>query len=126
MIACPAEIPNLDGDTLYVSQGDLGQLNVLPVMYQGGTRDLGITPVVKRPKGAYEQSSGPKYFVEFDGAGHFAWTDLNKTYQDVISRYSVAFFDRHLKRTGVLNALAELTTGTRFPKQVSSVRAEMK
>jgi hypothetical protein len=35
--------------------------------------------------------------VEFDGAGHFAWTDLRGTYQPTIDAYGVAFFDRYLK-----------------------------
>jgi hypothetical protein len=52
---------------------------------------------VRRFIGAYDLSSSPKYYVEFDGAGHFAWTLLNKTYQDVIDTYSVAFLDRYVK-----------------------------
>ena len=52
-----------------------------PVMYQGGTRDIGITPFINKGNGAYPQSPAPKYYVEFDGAGHFAWTDLNPKYQ---------------------------------------------
>jgi predicted dienelactone hydrolase len=76
--------------------GDLGHMNV-PVMYQGGTLDLGITPTVKRLSGAYEKSSAPKYYVEFQGAGHFAWTDLNPRFHATIDRYSVSFFDRYLK-----------------------------
>jgi predicted dienelactone hydrolase len=81
----------------YISNGDLGHLNV-PVMYQGGTRDFGVTPTVKRENGAYDRSSAPKYYVEFDGAGHFAWTNLNKKFQDSIDAYSVAFFDRYLNQ----------------------------
>jgi predicted dienelactone hydrolase len=83
----------------FVAKGDLPHLNV-PVMYQGGTRDFGETPVVRRAGGAYELSSSPKYYVELDGAGHFAWTDLNKSYQETIDEYSVAFFDRYLKPSG--------------------------
>jgi predicted dienelactone hydrolase len=62
--------------TPYTVKGDLKHLGV-PVMYQGGTRDFGVTPTIKRFSGAYDLSSSPKYYVEFDGAGHFAWTDLN-------------------------------------------------
>ena len=68
-----------------------------PVMYQGGTRDIGITPFINKGNGAYPQSPAPKYYVEFDGAGHFAWTDLNPKYQPAIIEYSRAFFDRCLK-----------------------------
>lgn len=82
----------------YLARGDLGHLNV-PVMYQGGSLDLGETPVVKRAGGAYDLSSAPKYYVEFEGAGHLAWTDLNTRYQEVTDAYSVAFLDRYLKMT---------------------------
>ena len=68
-----------------------------PVMYQGGTRDIGITPLINKRNGAYPQSPAPKYYVEFDGAGHFAWTDLSPTYQPAIIDYSRAFLDRYLK-----------------------------
>src|SRR5215470_517223 len=50
-----------------------------PVMYQGGTRDFGVTPAVQKTTGAYDQSPEPKYFVEFDKAGHFAWADIGIT-----------------------------------------------
>src|SRR6266849_2042229 len=68
-----------------------------PVMYQGGTRDYGITPFVNKGEGAYDQTPAPKYFVDFDDAGHFAWTNLRGTYHAAIVDYSVAFLDRYLK-----------------------------
>jgi predicted dienelactone hydrolase len=68
-----------------------------PVMYQGGTRDFGITPFIIRSGGAYDQTPAPKYFVEFDGAGHFAWTDMRATYHDAIVGYARGFFDHCLK-----------------------------
>jgi predicted dienelactone hydrolase len=80
----------------YVDKGDLEHMNV-PVMYQGGTRDLGVTPTVRRMNGAYDHSSAPKYYVEFDGAGHFAWTNLNSEYHDAIDAYTIAFLDRYIK-----------------------------
>ena len=67
-----------------------------PVMYQGGTRDLGITPTVRKWQGSYDQSPAPKYFVEFDKAGHFAWTNLSTTAHADIAAYSVAFMDRYV------------------------------
>lgn len=70
---------------------------VAPVMYQGGTRDIGITPFINKGNGAFPQSPSPRYYVEFDGAGHFAWTDLNPKFQDAIVEYSSAFFDRYLR-----------------------------
>ena len=110
--------------TPYIAHGDLPHLNV-PVMYQGGTRDLGITPTVKRLNGAYELSSAPKYYVEFDGAGHFAWTNLNKKYQSIIGTYSLAFFNHYLKSTLVPDSLAPLI-GNPPPKGVSFLRVNVK
>ena len=92
----------------------------IPVMYQGGTRDFGITPTVKKTQGAYDQSKAPKYYVELDGAGHFAWTDLNRAYVSTIDAYSVAFFDAYLKNRK--EGLTKLTRAGR-PKAVSDVRA---
>ncbi|HUA20018.1 MAG TPA: alpha/beta fold hydrolase [Bryobacteraceae bacterium] len=105
----------------YLGIGDLGGMDV-PVMYQGGTVDLGITPSVKRVNGAYDRSSAPKYFVEFKGAGHFAWTDLNARYQKVIGQYSVAFFDQYLKGRDSLTSLTE----TPWPAEVKIVRESVK
>ena len=68
-----------------------------PVMYQGGTRDVGITPWVQKGDGGYAQSPAPKYFVDFEGAGHFAWTNLQPTAHESIVAYSVAFLDHYVK-----------------------------
>ena len=68
-----------------------------PVMYQGGTRDLGITPTINKSMGSYDQSTPPKYYVEFDNAGHLAWTNIVKTAHDPIVRYSVAFMNHYVK-----------------------------
>jgi hypothetical protein len=65
-------------------------------MFQGGTLDIGITPTIRQPKGAYPRASTPKYYVDLKGAGHLAWTDLNPHFQAIISRYSIAFLDRYL------------------------------
>jgi predicted dienelactone hydrolase len=68
-----------------------------PVMYQGGTRDLGITPGLKVEGGAYDQSPAPKYFVELDRAGHFEWTDIRRGAHAAIVAYAVAFMNRHVR-----------------------------
>jgi len=68
-----------------------------PVMYQGGTLDLGLTPAVRRLEGGYDQSPRPKYYFEFDQAGHFAWTDVGGSDREPITRYSVAFMNRYVK-----------------------------
>ena len=97
--------------------GTLDGLAGIPVMYQGGTRDTGITPFVTRPGGIYDKTPAPKYLVEFDGAGHFAWTDLNPMFQSDIIAYSRAFLDHALKGAAFP---AELT---RPHGRVSAVRS---
>jgi len=67
-----------------------------PVQYQGGTSDVGITPFVKQENGCYDQTHAPAMFVEFEGVGHFAWTDLQKKSHTSMTFYTVAFFERHL------------------------------
>jgi predicted dienelactone hydrolase len=110
--------------TPFELNGALDEMN-LPVMYQGGTADLGITPTVKRLNGAYQRSSTPKYFVEFQGAGHFAWTNVNPAFQDLIGRYSVAFFDRYMKGQTTPDPLAPLLAKP-LPRRVSEVRDDVK
>jgi len=68
-----------------------------PVMFQGGSWDFGITPFVIAPDGAFEQAPSPKYYVEFEYAGHFAWTDVRDIDHDAIVSYSVAFMNHYLK-----------------------------
>jgi predicted dienelactone hydrolase len=93
----------------YSDKATLRSMNV-PVMYQGGTRDITITPSVARTGGAYAQSNPPKFFVEFFDAGHLGWTVLTcKPYGSapgcdeqaplarLINQYGIAFFDRYLK-----------------------------
>jgi dienelactone hydrolase len=81
----------------FVLHGQLGSINV-PAMYQGGTRDS-ITRSVEDKGGAYDQTSPPVYFVEFDRAGHLAWTNFkhNKKRRELINYYTLAFLDKYLK-----------------------------
>jgi predicted dienelactone hydrolase len=79
----------------FLARGDLRHLHV-PTMYQGGTRDFGVTPFVKKPGGCFEKTEAPAYFVEFTRAGHLAWTDFKKDYQESVTAYSIAFFDEFL------------------------------
>jgi predicted dienelactone hydrolase len=80
----------------------------VPLMYQGGTADIGITPFLGGPKGAYAEARPPAYFVELKQAGHFAWVDCGKARTTtacfaerrnarLIADYGIAFFDRYLK-----------------------------
>ncbi|MEZ0261312.1 MAG: alpha/beta hydrolase family protein [Alphaproteobacteria bacterium] len=85
----------------FIDHGDLGTLTV-PVMYQGGTRDFGITPSVRKKGGAFEQTAAPAWFVEFINAGHFSWTDREETthapeVKERIVKYSLWFLDHALK-----------------------------
>ena len=91
----------------YLQSGHLGTLGV-PVMYQGGTRDFRITPFVKKAGGAYDLTSAPAYFVEFDGAGHFAWTDLNPDFHASIVTYSLAFLNKYVKGDGAADPTRKL------------------
>lgn len=75
--------------------GALGDIDI-PVMYQGGTRDFGITPDVRRKGGAFDQTPKAVY-VEFEKTGHFGWTDLQSGTHENIARYSLWFFDKTLK-----------------------------
>jgi predicted dienelactone hydrolase len=76
--------------------GHLGDIKV-PVMYQGGTRDTGITPSVKKDGGCFDKTSAPAWFVEFDGVGHFGWTDIEQDAQTRVADYSIRFLDRALR-----------------------------
>jgi len=80
----------------------------VPLMYQGGTLDLGITPSLKGPNGAYAAANPPVYLVELRAAAHFAWTNCGEehttesclarvTNERLIAQYGIAFFNRHLK-----------------------------
>jgi predicted dienelactone hydrolase len=89
----------------FIYKQTLGGL-IAPVMYQGGTRDIGVTPFINKGNGPYPQSPAPKYYVEFDGAGHFAWTDINPKYHGAIVDYSRAFLDHCLKGKPFPAALA--------------------
>ena len=80
--------------------------------------DFAVSPPAP---GAYDRSSSPKYYVEFSGAGHFAWTDLNPKFQALIVRYSVAFFDAYLRDGGDTAPLSALVK-TPFPQGVGSVK----
>jgi predicted dienelactone hydrolase len=82
----------------------------VPVMYQGAEFDVGITPFVEGPKGAYAQSSPPKLFVKLRGGTHFTWTNAvcagepiianclqSRLPARLIDNYAIAFFDLYLK-----------------------------
>jgi predicted dienelactone hydrolase len=108
----------------FIASGTLARLGV-PVMYQGGTLDLGVTPYLRRPGGAYDQTAPPKYFVEFAGASHFAWTNLSNTYRDMIIEYAAAFFGRYLKPAASPDPLDKLLERP-WPQEVKTARHELR
>ena len=93
----------------FLIKGTLGGIQV-PVMYQGGDRDNGITPQIAKPDGAYDQTSPPKYFLELRSTGHLGWTILicepyggvpgcveHSERARLIGDFATAFFDRYLR-----------------------------
>ena len=87
----------------FIVKNTLANIDV-PVMYQGGTQDI-IEPRVN--EAAYAQGQRPKFYVELQGAGHFAWTVLQNTYNASITAYSVGFFDTYLNGAPLDPALRE-------------------
>ncbi|TAL33056.1 MAG: alpha/beta fold hydrolase [Alphaproteobacteria bacterium] len=80
----------------FVAHKTLPNVDV-PVMYQSGTRDLGVLPSLKKKGGGFDQTPSPAWFVIFDKVGHFGFTDLQKTAQQRIIDYSLWFLDHTLK-----------------------------
>ena len=117
----------------YLDKGDIVKINI-PVMYQGGTADLGITPWVQRPGGAYERSNPPKYFIDINQASHMDWSNLvcrgydsvseclaSKDKARVIDAYGIAFFDRYLKEgqdNGILRQKDHMLAEYRYQELV--------
>lgn len=87
----------------FLTGNNLSSLGI-PVMYQVGTRDFGITPSVKKPNGAYAKTGSPSYLVEIDKMGHWGWSNLNHNIakQELIDKYCLAFLNKYLN--GVDNA----------------------
>jgi dienelactone hydrolase len=76
--------------------GSLGHVSA-PVEYQGGTEDYGLTTSVSLPGGCYDATRAPAMFVEFQDAGHLAWTDLVAIDHADMIYYARAFFDAWLR-----------------------------
>src|SRR5690606_15060888 len=86
----PYSEPFLLNDTLHYVHA--------PVMYQGGTVDKPLTPVIGRKGGVYDETPAPKHYVELTGAGHFAWSDMGRNqFEPYVTRYSLAFLNHYLK-----------------------------
>jgi len=65
----------------YQTPSTVPQVTV-PMMFQGGTKDTGVTPWVMgvppdtHDSGAYAESTAPKFFMELQDAGHLDFTNL--------------------------------------------------
>jgi len=84
----------------------------VPVMYQGADFDIGVTPFLEGPEGAYAQSNAPKYYAKLRGGHHFVWTNLqcagtahvaaclaSRPEARLINDYGIGFLDQHLAGT---------------------------
>jgi len=103
----------------FLLHGTLSALSA--VMYQGGTRDFGITPTLQKTAGAYDQSPEPKYFVEFDKAGHFAWADVGITAHEEIVAYSLAFMNHYVKEEPAKPSLTKKIPGVALIRYASEL-----
>ncbi|HXX85077.1 MAG TPA: alpha/beta fold hydrolase [Casimicrobiaceae bacterium] len=83
-----------------------------PVMYQSGTWDLGVKPTMHKAMASYDQSPSPKYYVEFDKVGHFAWADIGRaSAREGIVGYSVWFLDHYVNAAPADRRLTQAERG---------------
>jgi predicted dienelactone hydrolase len=94
----------------YVQHATMSGIAV-PIMFQGGTADSGVTPYVTRRGGAYDSAPAPKYLVVFSGARHSAWGDRRNQSHDGIIAYSIAFLDRYVRDLPATPALTTAMPG---------------
>jgi predicted dienelactone hydrolase len=94
----------------FVEHHTMANLSV-PIMFQGGTADDGVTPFVTRRGGAYDSAPAPKYLVVFSGATHEAWGDRRKGSHDDIVAYSIAFLDRYVRDRAPSATLTTVRSG---------------
>ena len=83
----------------YTVQNKVGGMTNDQTLYQGGTRDAGVTPELIEAGGTFDQASPAKYLQVFDRAGHGAWTDslLGDRFHGQMSYYLTSFFDAYMK-----------------------------
>lgn len=80
----------------FVTHGTMADFG-MPVMFQSGSLDDGITAEIRRTGGAFDEARGPKYFVEFRGARHSSWGNKPNPAHDAMLRYAAAFLDRYVR-----------------------------
>jgi predicted dienelactone hydrolase len=89
MAAAPYVMP-------YFHNGGFKNIQI-PVMFQLGTRDPGVTDIIAADNGAFKMLTVPAYLVNFEGAPHEAWSKQNDRYHASIIHYTRAFFDSILR-----------------------------
>jgi hypothetical protein len=74
-------------------KGDVAAGIGIPVLYQVGTDDDLAPPATLDKLGIYTATPSPACKVTYQGADHFAWTDLDygAGFRDVIAADTVAF-----------------------------------
>lgn len=113
----------------YLDRAHLSKVDV-PVMMQGATFDLGITPSLPA---LHKQLTSPKYLLVLKDQTHLAWLNLickgrntvDAVRQEInatlITDYSIAFFDHHLpgpgRRGGLLTRGNPALASYEFPKR---------
>lgn len=80
----------------FLAHGTMSDFS-LPVMFQGGTLDDAITTTIRKRGGAFDEASGPKYFVEFRGARHSSWGNRPNAAHAAMLTYAAAFLDRYVR-----------------------------
>lgn len=80
----------------FLAHGTMSEVAV-PVMFQGGSLDGGITAALDRPGGAFDSVREPKYLVEFVGARHSSWGNRPNASHEAMLAYAAAFLDRYVR-----------------------------
>lgn len=113
----------------FLVHGTLSDFDV-PVMYQGGTLDVGISRSLQKRGGVYDRTGGPKYLVEFTGARHSSWGNKVNRAHDAMLAYAGAFLDLYVRGIDAGAALTQKLPGVAdlrsSPSQVpaSAIRSE--
>jgi predicted dienelactone hydrolase len=80
----------------FLVHGTLSSFDI-PVMYQGGTLDAGISHSLRKRGGVYDRTGGPKYLVEFSGARHSSWGNKANRAHEAMLAYAGAFLDMYVR-----------------------------
>lgn len=79
----------------YLADREIADVRV-PIMFQGATGDMLITPFLTGANGAFALATAEKYLVMLNGGSHSSWASSSGTEATLIRDYGIAFFRRHL------------------------------